>query len=387
MPSVSQKQHNFMEAVAHNPAFAKKAGVPQKVGKDFAAADKAKGDAERANAAYEARPSMDDAPMLDDAKRSLDASRAELARLEAARVAHHTHEVKRNSTATRIAALRADSAIASDKIEDVDAVAQTVAEAQARCDSTRTEIARLEAALARARSDHADATREREAAQLRVERNEQTIERARSLSSQADEMEKILAEAAPPHVTDDEIAAAKRAVESATTQTQIAIEADETERLGDAARAAVTTANELIAAAKRLDVQVVTLDKDAPRELLAGCEGVEGLTIFDDDVGIDGIAIETMSGANRWRMCVDVARLVGAKGRVMICNEGEAIDSDQLGAFADHATRGGYTLVMARVTRGEVTMRTPAEEAAALDEERRVVEALRTPKAAVTRTK
>ena len=32
-----------MEAIAHSPEFAKKAGVPQKVGKDFAAADKASG--------------------------------------------------------------------------------------------------------------------------------------------------------------------------------------------------------------------------------------------------------------------------------------------------------------------------------------------------------
>jgi hypothetical protein len=40
MPSSSRKQHNFMEAVAHNPAFAKKAGVPQSVGKDFSNADK-----------------------------------------------------------------------------------------------------------------------------------------------------------------------------------------------------------------------------------------------------------------------------------------------------------------------------------------------------------
>ncbi len=31
-----------MEAVAHNPKFAKKVGIPQKVGKDFAAADKGK---------------------------------------------------------------------------------------------------------------------------------------------------------------------------------------------------------------------------------------------------------------------------------------------------------------------------------------------------------
>jgi len=40
MPSSSKKQHNFMEAVAHNPSFAKKVGVPQSVGKDFSNADK-----------------------------------------------------------------------------------------------------------------------------------------------------------------------------------------------------------------------------------------------------------------------------------------------------------------------------------------------------------
>ena len=42
MPSTSKKQHNFMAAVAHNPAFAKKAGVPQSVGKEFNDADKGK---------------------------------------------------------------------------------------------------------------------------------------------------------------------------------------------------------------------------------------------------------------------------------------------------------------------------------------------------------
>lgn len=40
MPSVSKKQHNFMAAVAHSPEFAKKAGVPQSVGKEFNKADK-----------------------------------------------------------------------------------------------------------------------------------------------------------------------------------------------------------------------------------------------------------------------------------------------------------------------------------------------------------
>ena len=42
MPSTSAKQHRFMEAVAHNPSFAKKVGISQSVGKDFSAADKGK---------------------------------------------------------------------------------------------------------------------------------------------------------------------------------------------------------------------------------------------------------------------------------------------------------------------------------------------------------
>jgi hypothetical protein len=40
MPAVSKKQKTFMDAVAHNPAFAKKVGVPKSVGKDFSEASK-----------------------------------------------------------------------------------------------------------------------------------------------------------------------------------------------------------------------------------------------------------------------------------------------------------------------------------------------------------
>ena len=40
MPSKSAFQHRFMAAVANNPKFAKKAGVPQSVGEEFMKADK-----------------------------------------------------------------------------------------------------------------------------------------------------------------------------------------------------------------------------------------------------------------------------------------------------------------------------------------------------------
>lgn len=42
MPSVSEAQHRLMQAVAHNPQFAQKVGIPQSVGKEFSVADEMK---------------------------------------------------------------------------------------------------------------------------------------------------------------------------------------------------------------------------------------------------------------------------------------------------------------------------------------------------------
>lgn len=39
MPSSTPKQARFMAAIAHDPGFAKRVGVPQSVGQDFNQAD------------------------------------------------------------------------------------------------------------------------------------------------------------------------------------------------------------------------------------------------------------------------------------------------------------------------------------------------------------
>ena len=39
MPSKSKKQHNLMAAVANNPEFAKRVGIPQSVGEDYVESD------------------------------------------------------------------------------------------------------------------------------------------------------------------------------------------------------------------------------------------------------------------------------------------------------------------------------------------------------------
>ena len=51
MPTKSSSQHKLMAAVAHNPDFAKKTGIPQKVGKEFVRADKRMADGGSVNEA------------------------------------------------------------------------------------------------------------------------------------------------------------------------------------------------------------------------------------------------------------------------------------------------------------------------------------------------
>ena len=42
MPSTSDKQRRFMQAAAHNPEFARKAGIPQSVAQEYNQADNRK---------------------------------------------------------------------------------------------------------------------------------------------------------------------------------------------------------------------------------------------------------------------------------------------------------------------------------------------------------
>lgn len=42
MPSISEKQRKFMQAAAHNVEFAKQAGIPQSVAKEYNEHDKKK---------------------------------------------------------------------------------------------------------------------------------------------------------------------------------------------------------------------------------------------------------------------------------------------------------------------------------------------------------
>lgn len=68
MPSRSASQHRLMAAVAHNPSFAKKAGIPQSVGRDFTEADKGRKFAKGGDMAKKFPPFMGKESKAEEAK-------------------------------------------------------------------------------------------------------------------------------------------------------------------------------------------------------------------------------------------------------------------------------------------------------------------------------
>ena len=68
MPSQSSAQHRLMAAVANNPAFAKKAGIPQRVGADFIKADKGRKFAKGGDMAKKMPPFMGKETKAEEAK-------------------------------------------------------------------------------------------------------------------------------------------------------------------------------------------------------------------------------------------------------------------------------------------------------------------------------
>ena len=93
MPSTSAKQHRFMEAVAHNPAFAKKAGIPQKVGQEFSKADKGKKFSQGGTMKHEKEKEMKQAKTLE---RLAKEEREEAKGMK--RGGHAKHHVKKMAT-------------------------------------------------------------------------------------------------------------------------------------------------------------------------------------------------------------------------------------------------------------------------------------------------
>jgi hypothetical protein len=301
------------------------------------------------------------APELEHAQRALDdAKRAEMALDHQARAAEQSAKAQAR-TRERIASirqkatdLRANMPIAPTDEQFAEAAADT-SEQHRRYLAARTVVEDLEAKLAAAKEaleEHARAMDKAKQREMTMEEQQRkanaAVDEIVDLEGQALELEQaigglpIAPSAAQFEEAERLVRQASAAVEFAKKSAELATHAEAV----DNARRLLKSAQEDAAA---LDKSVKALADDAPAALLAAADGIRGLTIDGDDIYLDGVSLDQLSGQERLFFAVEVAKRLNAKSKLLCVDGLEALDRKHREAFIEMARKDGYQLIATRV--------------------------------------
>jgi hypothetical protein len=322
----------------------------------------------REKAAYDALSAFkvanalpDKTPELEQAQRAFEeAKRTEIALGEQRRSAEQSAKgqaktrEKIASLRQKASDLRANAPIAPTDEQFYAASKQTEGYEQQLQDAD-DEVRRLEHELQLAKEQRdrlADFVKSAKAFEARLsesqKRAEATVDEIADIEGQALELEQALG-ALPIAPSEAQFEEAERRVRQASALVECAKKAAELATFAEAvdnARKMLKSAQEDAAA---LDKSVKALADDAPAALLAAADGIRGLTIDGDDIYLDGVSLDQLSGQERLFFAVEVARRLNAKSK-LICVDGlEALDRKHREAFIARATEGGYQLIATRV--------------------------------------
>lgn len=230
------------------------------------------------------------------------------------------------------------------------------ARAEADCAAMDAHLAELVEKVARARESLAAAvdvvtyvrTRQRKAAELRAV--------AEAEERQAAELEATLAATVAPRIAPEAFVAARGAAEKTHHHHVLAVNIRKAREAERTTEEAWKTHAALALTAQQLDKTVKALTDDAPAELLAGANAIQGLMLDGDDILLDGTRVDAMSSAEQMRFAIRLAKRLNAKTRILIVDGLERIDDDQRAAFIKEATADAWQVIASRVTKGKLVL-------------------------------
>ncbi len=110
---------------------------------------------------------------------------------------------------------------------------------------------------------------------------------------------------------------------------------------------------ELREQSKSLNTQMGKITDDKAKFLAKAKFPIEGLAIDDDGVTFEGIPFVQCSSAQRIRISVAIGLAMNPKLRVLLIREGSLLDSKNLAAIAEMATKANAQIWIERVSRGK----------------------------------
>lgn len=324
-----------------------------------AAAKAAKAEAEAAHKTWHdaASNAPSEAPDVAKVEKAFAESNALYAALEARAQEHKRATERSAATMAKIAELR-DKA-ASARAGAVDVSVDEFVKWREIIDRCHARVRELEVELRYAQQNLEDARGALNELESKRNAFACAMSDAAKFEGQAKELESAIAQASVEPVSNEELAEAQEAASFAS----IAMDAEKADALRfikaqeakGIAEAAAKKLADAEAEAARLDGIVKAL-ADAPAQLFQQCDGIPGLSLEGDDVFLDGVAIDSLCGAEKIRLAVEIARRANAKSKILVVDELERLSVKNLEVFVREATRDGWQLLGTRVTDGQVVI-------------------------------
>ena len=320
------------------------------------AAKKAREDADRATLEVASLVAKvpEGAPSIDDARLALDRAVAEEQRLRT-----HADEASRGQersarTRAKIEELRADAAAIRSGIDAPDECESPIAWEAWQITLRRVDALEAELAIARKACDEArtllDAITKRE------KQAKELIAKAESIDASAAALESALADVAIDPIDPAAIEHAASLVTKAREDVAAASTALEAKQAKDHAAALDDGALKAETEAARLNVIVRALTNEAPAALLADAKSIPGLSLEGDEILLDGVRLDGLSGAEQMKFAVEIARRANARSKILLVDGLERLDPEQMEHFVAMATADGYQLIGTRVAKGEIVV-------------------------------
>jgi hypothetical protein len=102
----------------------------------------------------------------------------------------------------------------------------------------------------------------------------------------------------------------------------------------------------------KLDRIVKRLSKDAPSELAKRSDMIEGLDVTPDAVLLDGRNVTVLSGSERMKFSVKLAKRIAGKAKILTVDGMEAISPAEQPAFVRECLDDGWVLFATVVADG-----------------------------------
>lgn len=352
-PGVSLEEHGLDVIAKVRKLFYDERTVKNAAAKEARrVADEVRGQAKEAADALGAGADVDVAT----AKATLVAAEQATQALGFAKKTADESQARTASARDRIAALREKADKALEQSAARMPPPETLKLAEEALSDAETHVRDLREAMAKAEAVQATAERESQALSDMVSQAGALAEQAATATAQASDLEATVTAATAPPVDPAQFEAAHEALAKAQVAMQRAVKAEalallraRASQLSDAADVAEDVAGDLDAVVKRLT-------NDAPAELIAGDGGIPGITIDGDDVLLDGVRLETLSGAEQMRFAVEIAKRINRKSKILICDGIERIAADRLDEFLGYVTANGWQAICSRVTEGALVL-------------------------------